>query len=231
MKKKNILGTLSWLCAVLFLVSCSGSSDEEGPKLTVDQRFITLTATESVNIAITSNTSWQVSSDQNWLKYSPSGGSNNGSISIHAEDNTTGADRTTHLTIQATRANLTVDIQVTQRAKNTPNPTPDPTPTLTLSASPTSITLEATESVNVYVTSNTDWTVTANHSWLKYSPTSGSNNGTISIYADENTTGADRSTLLNIKTSNSDQSVSISVIQKAKNTPPPTLEITCSLQQ
>src|SRR5215510_7049904 len=50
----------------------------------------------------------------------------------------------------------------------------------TLSVSPTTINLAAAanSSGSFNVTSNTNWTITANQSWLTVSPSSGSNNGT-----------------------------------------------------
>ena len=208
MNKKHVFNMLSWLCAVLFFVSCGGGgSDDEGPLLSASPRFITLEATESVNISVNSNTSWDVTVDQNWLKYSPSGGSNNGSISIHAEDNTTGAERTTHLTIKATRANITVDIQVTQKTKSTPTPTPDPT----LSVSPNSLSFAAVgENKTFNITSNTSWTISSDQAWCTVDHTSGSNNGTITVKADENKNTIARSANITISYGTTSKTVSVS---------------------
>ena len=210
MKKESFFSKLSWLFTVLFFISCGGGgSDDEGPVLSASPRFITLEATESVNISVNSNTSWDVTVDQNWLKYSPSGGSNNGSVSIHAEDNTTGADRTTHLTIKATRANITVDIQVTQKAKSTtPTPTPDPT----LSVGTSSISLAAAgESKTFNITSNTSWTISSDQSWCTVDATSGSDNKTITVKADENKSTTSRSANITVKYGN--KSVTVTVTQ------------------
>jgi len=209
MKKGSFFSKLSWLFTVLFYISCGGGgSDDEGPILSASPRFITLEATESVNISVNSNTSWDVIVDQNWLKYSPSGGSNIGTISIHAEDNTTGADRTTHLTIKATRANITVDIQVTQKAKSTPTPPHDPT----LSVSTNSINLAAAgESKTFKITSNTSWTVSSDQIWCMVDPLSGSDDKTITVKADENKSTTSRSANITVKYG--DKSATVTVTQ------------------
>ncbi|GAA4113521.1 hypothetical protein GCM10022393_12580 [Aquimarina addita] len=50
----------------------------------------------------------------------------------------------------------------------------------------------AAQSKSVSITSNVDWTVTDNQSWISITPTSGSNDGTISITTTENTSTSER---------------------------------------
>jgi pectate lyase len=66
--------------------------------------------------------------------------------------------------------------------------------TTNLSVSPTSVSFGATASSSpVAVTANVGWTVTDDQSWITASPTSGTNNGSVSVSATANTGTASRS--------------------------------------
>jgi len=66
--------------------------------------------------------------------------------------------------------------------------------TTNLSVNPTSISLGAAASSSpVAVTANVSWTVTDDQSWITASPTSGANNGSVSVSATANTGTASRS--------------------------------------
>lgn len=65
--------------------------------------------------------------------------------------------------------------------------------TTTASISPTSTLRTALAgSFNITVTSSTTWTVTDNSSWITFSPSSGSNNGNITVSVTANNTGIER---------------------------------------
>ncbi|MBQ6276569.1 MAG: S8 family serine peptidase [Bacteroidales bacterium] len=69
----------------------------------------------------------------------------------------------------------------------------------TLSVSPASLNYAvAGGSQTVTVTSNTSWTVTSSASWLTISPASGSNNGTITAVAAENTATSQRTATITV---------------------------------
>ncbi|MDL2262130.1 S8 family serine peptidase [Bacteroidales bacterium OttesenSCG-928-I21] len=70
--------------------------------LTVNPSTLSYTAAGSTQtVAITSNTSWAVSENCNWITVSPISGTNNGSFSVTAEANT-GASRTCTITVSGT---------------------------------------------------------------------------------------------------------------------------------
>lgn len=132
-------------------------------------------ATESsiATFNITSNTSWTVSSNETWLTASPSSGSNNSSITLTAQANpSTTSPRTATITI--TGGNT---ITVTQPAANA---------TLAVSKTALSIGALAYSTTTFDITSNTNWTVSKDQTWLSASPTSGSNNATVTLTVQAN---------------------------------------------
>jgi hypothetical protein len=70
----------------------------------------------------------------------------------------------------------------------------------TLSVSPATVSVAAAaNSTGTFgVTSNTSWTVTSNQSWLTVNPTAGSNNGTVTVTAQQNTGAASRSAIATV---------------------------------
>lgn len=120
MKKKTIQKVLLGLCFVLFLANCGGDSagGDEGPTLSVSPTSVELKATgsEQVTISVNSNTSWTVSGVADWIKLGSNSGSKNGSFNIWAEDNKTGMDRSTTITIQVSRGSVSKTVTVKQLA-------------------------------------------------------------------------------------------------------------------
>src|SRR4030095_6882719 len=70
----------------------------------------------------------------------------------------------------------------------------------TLSVSPTTVNVgAAANSTGAFnITSNTGWTVTDNQPWLTVSPTSGANNGTVTVTAQQNTSSSARSATVTV---------------------------------
>ena len=156
-------------------------------------------AGESKNISVTSNDSWTVSSNQSWCTVSPTSGSNNGSIKVTTAKNTSTSSRTATVTVKGANG-VSKTVTVSQDA-------------YTLSVSPSSLQMSSDgESKTVSVTSNDSWTVTSNQSWCTVSPSSGSNNGTVTIKTTANSSSA-RTATVTIKGSNSGRSVTVSVSQ------------------
>jgi hypothetical protein len=144
-------------------------------------------ATQSVSpiagnfaITLTSNIAWTVSSNAAWLTATPTSGSNNGTVTANFTGNT-GSARTGILTF--TGGGLTRTVTVSQAAPNlTVTPTTNPVSPLA-------------GSVTITLTSNINWTVASNAAWLTTSPTSGSNNGSITASYTANTGSARTGTL------------------------------------
>ena len=119
---------------------------------------------------ITSNTSWTVSESLSWVTVTPTSGSNNGSISVSVIANN-GIARNGSITLTAA-CGSTITITVNQAAL------------CNLSASTSILNFSAlAENQTVNITSNSTWTVSESLTWVTVTPTSGSNNGSITVSA------------------------------------------------
>ena len=212
MKRKTILSAFSSLCALLFFANCGGGSENEGPTLSVQPLSVTLEADGTgQTINVSSNTTWTVRADDSWLTCSPSGGSGGANITIRASVNT-GEERYTKLTFTDKTGRATADVRVTQKGAGS-KPTP-PQPTTSLEVSKSTLSFQATGGSDSFtITSNTSWTVSSNQAWCTVSPTVGSNNGTITVKAEENDGTDARSAMITIK-ANDDTSKTIQVDQQ-----------------
>jgi hypothetical protein len=147
------------------------------------------------SVSVTSNVSWTVSSNQSWLRVSPTSGSNNGSFTMTADPNSTGSSRSASVTVSG--GGISRTISVTQS-------------TAVLTVNPTSWgALPAGGTQSVSVTSNVSWTVSSNQSWLRVSPTSGSNNGSFTMTADPNSTGSSRSATVTVSGGGISRTISV----------------------
>ncbi|HQJ65960.1 MAG TPA: BACON domain-containing carbohydrate-binding protein, partial [bacterium] len=137
----------------------------------------------SVTFSIASNASWSTSDDAAWLTLSTSGGSGNATLTatFTASDVTT--SRTGTITI--TGGGITRTVTVVQAAAYYLTITP---------ASQSVIRFAGTTSFSV--ASNTSWTVSDNMAWLTVSPSSGSNNATLTAsFTDNDITSARTATV------------------------------------
>ena len=139
----------------------------------------------NTTFAVTSNTNWAVSSDQPWCTVSLSG-SGNGTIE---------ATFTQNLSIQSRIANISVTVNGLS------------TIIVTITQAGAAVILTVTppvKNVNAYaasvdftVTSNTNWTASADSAWCIVTG-SGTGNGTITAVYPWNSTGKDRSTTISV---------------------------------
>ncbi|HRH23172.1 MAG TPA: BACON domain-containing carbohydrate-binding protein [Candidatus Magasanikbacteria bacterium] len=122
-------------------------------------------------VGVTSNVTWTASSDQSWLTITPASGSNNGTISVTYPANS-GSTRVATITV--TGGGITRTVTVTQLGTNA-----------SLAVSPASVALGTAINSNgtFTITSNVNWTVADDQSWLTINQTSGSNNATITVSA------------------------------------------------
>lgn len=210
MKRKSIISVLSSLCAILFLANCGGGGDSgnDGPTLNVSSTNITLDAKGSAQtISVSSNTSWTVQREDSWINCSPMDGTGGASITITASENT-GDERYTRLKITDKTGRATAEVRITQKGGGT---TPPPTPTPTLEVNKNSVSFSATGGNDSFtITSNTSWTVSSNQTWCTVSPTSGSNDGTVTIKADENKSTTSRSANITVKYGDKSETVTVS---------------------
>ncbi len=84
-----------------------------------------------------------------------------------------------------------------------------------LDVSPQTLTFDVgIGSQTVNISSNQNWTVSNNnYTWISVGPTSGSGDGTLIIYVDDNTTGSQRTGTVTVQTSDGSITRNISIIQ------------------
>ncbi|MCL2379157.1 MAG: hypothetical protein FWC77_08560, partial [Defluviitaleaceae bacterium] len=162
-------------------------------------------AAQSRDIQITSNTSWNIASNQQWLTVSRTSGTGNGSFRISVTANT-GTQRIGSITITAPNAPMQT-IWVTQGQQSNltiaPNTAWNPAAVASLR--------------DITVTSNTAWIISSNQSWLtvtNVSPASRMGNGSFRINTTTNT-GAARSGTITVMTHDGSTVRTIPVTQAA----------------
>ncbi len=145
--------------------------------LSVGQTTFMVNAPEgSESVDILSNKDWTASTNDTWLTLSPTSGSGNGTLDFEYAENTDVTSRVGTITLSAPGCpDVTVTVEQGGTAAN-------------LSVNQTVFMVNAPAgSESVDVSSNKNWMVTTNDSWINLSPTSGSGNGTLMINYDENT--------------------------------------------
>lgn len=151
---------------------------------------VTEVANNTATFDITSNTSWNISSSQTWLSVSPSGGVNDASITVKTmENNPFAVTRNAIVTISADGlADKT--ISVTQAAG---------TASLSVSDNNLSVAYGNSSTVTFDITSNCDWSVQKDQTWLSVSDVSGFGNKTITLTASENPINSKRFCTVTVK--------------------------------
>ena len=164
MKKKLSAAIIA--AAVIFgIVSISGCGEhgEREPEITMKISPDSLAFSSSggeKSFTIISNTSWTVSSNMNWmddwLEISPTSGSNNGTVTVKADNNTLANERSATITVSG--ADITQSIEVTQQ--------PGTPVVLTVSTDSLSF-LPSGQIKTILVESNIyDWTVISDVNWI-----------------------------------------------------------------
>jgi hypothetical protein len=129
---------------------------------------------------ITSNMTWTVAENTAWFSVSPSWGSNNGSITVSYERNTSSSSREGIITLSAADC-ADVILTVIQEGVN-------------LSINPlVRDVAAAVGTTNFSLTSNAAWTITESVPWFSISPMSGTGNMLLTLNYDENTSLSPRS--------------------------------------
>jgi hypothetical protein len=162
----------------------------------------------TVNLTVTANVNWTVVSSDAWAVVTPATGNNNGTVVVTAAANT-GALRTATITISG--GGLTQTVNITQA---------QPAPTLTVT--PATVNIAATsDTVDLTVTANVNWTVVSSDAWAVVTPATGSNNGTVNVTVAANT-GVQRTATITISGGGLTQTVDITQAEQ----PTPTLTVT-----
>ena len=213
--KKNI-----WLCLLaLLLVACDKI---EGTEPIVSKEYITkdyinvvsslslLGDGQEAELMISANCSWSISYSASWLTVTPLSGSNNETVKVSADKNSTGQERTVTLTIEGGNA-PTKNVVVTQ-GKGTEEPV-----VKTLSSNTTSLSFEAKEESKTFtISSNTNWTI-SKPDWCTLSVSSGDGNADVVVTVAENPNKEQRSGQIVISGEGTN-SITISINQKGKDT-------------
>ena len=109
--KKSFRSVLAVAAAVLALVACQKEEAKSDPSISVNPTSASIEqAGGSVTISVTSNTSWTAASDATWLTVSPASGNGNGSVTLSADENESGASRTAKVTFTAGTAKAVVNV-------------------------------------------------------------------------------------------------------------------------
>lgn len=141
----------------------------------------------STSFSVTSNTTWSISCDANWLTISPSSGSNNSSVTVNYSANTSTSERTATITITGTGVDAKT-ITVTQEAI-----------VASISVVPVSnIVPAAGGDVTFEVNSTITWTATVDEDWLSIDPSSGGDGDIITVTCEENTSAAERTATITV---------------------------------
>jgi|GEM_PF-225603 hypothetical protein len=152
-----------------------------------DAMTIADTTGSTATFDITSNTEWRISSDQSWLSISDTMDMNNMTLVLTAEANPNTVERIAMVTITG------VGI-----APQTITVTQAPTPALTLSSNTLSIGAQAGSTAFLDISSNTDWTVSSDESWLTTSLVTGSGDAAITLTAEANPAAATREAIVTV---------------------------------
>ncbi|MFA9392048.1 MAG: leucine-rich repeat protein [Prolixibacteraceae bacterium] len=147
-------------------------------KLYFSKSSLTLLPDEgsSANVKLTYNTSWSAKVDQSWLEVSPdttsylNGQYQSDSLTITAAANTTGEQRSAHVTVLAANGSRQT-ITVTQLNKAR----------LSVSSEQLVFSTAASASQTIELESNADWRIEADESWVSTNYKSGSGNRTIKV--------------------------------------------------
>ena len=173
-----------WMyCSGYIDFGCVGSCN----KLSVYPTSLSLAAEANSAGAfdVNSDTSWAVSSNQTWLTVDPTSGSNNGTVAVIAQANISISPRTATVTVSGTNA-ASKTVTVTQA------------PILSVSPTWIIVAAEADSTSTFNISSSTSWTVSSDQTWLTVSPTSGSNNGTVTVTAQQNTDPSTRTAMVTV---------------------------------
>ncbi|MFZ4427268.1 MAG: M12 family metallopeptidase, partial [Saprospiraceae bacterium] len=153
------------------------------PALAVSPASLSFVAAgETKAASITSNVAWTVSESLGWISVTPASGSNNGTINVQADQNTSTSARNGTVSISgAGVAAQTITVNQSGAAAF-------------LTATPTTLNfVSGGGAQNVSISSNISWTASESLSWLTLSSGSGSGNGTLTLTAEANTANSVRS--------------------------------------
>ena len=159
---------------------------------------------DSTTFAITSNKGWAVWDDSEWLTVMPTNGSDDGTLTVTVAKNTNTVQRIGTITI--TGGGITRTVTVTQESMHV----------LIVTPADQHVSYKQ-DSTTFTISSNRSWSVEDDSEWLTVVPTSGTNDGTLTVTVAENTNTVERVGTITItgarnnKDSNSNTRISTNV--------------------
>lgn len=213
MKAKHIIYLL--LAVMPLYVSCmkelpdslkvisvsTGDTPQESKSMKVSVESLSFSSNEEEqSFSVTSNVSWRVACDADWvtLTESTTRGTGNGTVKVSVKENSSIESRTATVTISSTDAG-SVKVIITQAGDNLE---------LKLNKNDMSF-VAAGGSDSFTITCNTSWTVTSDQSWCTVSSSSGSGNTSITVYVSENSSTDSRSATITVKAGDITQDISV----------------------
>jgi parallel beta-helix repeat protein len=142
--------------------------------VSTDSLFLSPSASNSQTFEISSNVSWTASDDQSWLTLDKTSGPCNAIVTVSAGENPAAETRTATITISGTGASDQF-VTVVQEA-----------PVLKVSSDNLSIASDNNSTTTFNITSNINWTLTSDQSWLTASKLNGTGNSAITLSATKN---------------------------------------------
>jgi endo-1,3(4)-beta-glucanase len=155
------------------------------PTLNVSTNSLTVSMMHNStnSLDITSNINWNASSNQDWLTFSKTSGFGSSNLVVTAQENTTTTVRSATVTVSGIGVSDQI-ITVTQDAGGYDY--------LVLSASSLGIGYAASSTEIFKITSNVNWTVASNQTWLAVSTLNGLGSAGVTLTAEANTIPSDR---------------------------------------
>ena len=212
---------LSALCGMLFITSCGGGDDEDGPVvnsdiLNVESGTITINGEELIGtIVIKANCHWtiqkQQGADGDWLTVNPSEGTGDATVTLTANSaNPSSTDSRKITLVIKTDGGISRSIIVTQTIASE-----------TLTVSPETLSFDYQAGTKEFqITSNASWSISGKQDWFTLSSYAGKGSQTIQVSVQENPSETDARTpaTLVITTVSGESRRYLSINQEAHST-------------
>lgn len=160
----------------------------------------------SKTINVTTEDDWNVRSSEDWVTFSTTEGSGNGSFDVIIAPNISSSERTAVVTVAGVRSGIELTIDIEQSGKDY---------YLTVDRTyPVNSNAEG-RSKTINITSNDDWMLSTSDEWLTLSRTEGSGNGSFDFYVAANSDTNPRAGKVIIEGKNSGIERIVEVTQEA----------------
>ncbi len=181
------------------------TQDGQGLYINVTPKEINfLSSSSGTYFSLDANTSWNLTYNQNWIKFDKVSGINSGTVYINCDDNTFTQVRYDTISINGTGVNVQ-KIFVKQMGTS---------PFINLNKLVYYIPFNATSNNQMEIVSNTNWDINNSNTWIKLSKKSGFGNDTITFSSTENSSTLSRGGFIHFN--GSFQSSTITIIQAGK---------------